>query len=352
MVWPGLNAPVIRGREVVARERLPEDNDYAENLIRFRNDLDVYKKTTIHPMDRGWSSNKILGRWLGPPEPIDGEEFPQFNTKIVMLKASLEMSSTLGKVRKVKVMAITGNKNGAAGFGIAESRDQWEAIRLACQRAIRNIVSCNIHDGHTLTHDFYSRVEHVQVFAHKKPPGFGIVAHRVLKAICDCIGIKDLFVSINGPKKNYVNIVRAFFIGLIKQKTYQELADEKNLHLVEFREERDYFPVVVASPSSGYVRKREEILPNEVMDFHMHLYNGLIKVQNAPKIPAWTRIDAYGKYLQFWHMYRSRQNVRVYLKAKYGGLESFLTIREKEDRQKRKALLSQQSDEKQESVQQ
>ena len=47
----------------------------------------------------------------------------------------------------------------------------------------------------------------------------------------------------------------------------QELADEMRLHLVEFREENDFFPLVVASPQNGTVRTEEELEPNEILDF-------------------------------------------------------------------------------------
>lgn len=43
------------------------------------------------------------------------------------------------------------------------------------------------------------------------------------------------------------------------------LADEKKLHVVEFREENDYFPTVVASPAT--CRTLEEINADEVMDY-------------------------------------------------------------------------------------
>jgi small subunit ribosomal protein S5 len=43
------------------------------------------------------------------------------------------------------------------------------------------------------------------------------------------------------------------------------LAEEKKLHVVEFRKENDYFPTVVASPPT--CRTQEEIKPNEVMDY-------------------------------------------------------------------------------------
>jgi small subunit ribosomal protein S5 len=43
------------------------------------------------------------------------------------------------------------------------------------------------------------------------------------------------------------------------------LAEEKKLHVVEFREENDNFPNVVASPPT--CRTPEEIKADEVMDY-------------------------------------------------------------------------------------
>jgi hypothetical protein len=43
------------------------------------------------------------------------------------------------------------------------------------------------------------------------------------------------------------------------------LAEEKKLHVVEFRKENDYFPTVVASPP--ICRKQAQVKPYEVMDY-------------------------------------------------------------------------------------
>jgi small subunit ribosomal protein S5 len=43
------------------------------------------------------------------------------------------------------------------------------------------------------------------------------------------------------------------------------LAEEKKLHVVEFRKENDNFPNVVASPPT--CRTLKEIKPSEVMDY-------------------------------------------------------------------------------------
>ena len=55
----------------------------------------------------------------------------------------------------------------------------------------------------------------------------------------------------------------------IFQKTHQEMADEKQLHLVEFRTENLDFPKVVASPQDGKVRTASEIPFDEELDFNM-----------------------------------------------------------------------------------
>ena len=70
-------------------------------------------------------------------------------------------------------------------------------------------------------------------------------------------------------------MVKAFVLGLLRQRTHQALADEKQLHLVcirwfrifclsiqsvslglqvEMRKESDYYPTVIASPSDGKAR--------------------------------------------------------------------------------------------------
>ena len=52
------------------------------------------------------------------------------------------------------------------------------------------------------------------------------------------------------------------------------LANEKRLHLVEFREENDNFPRLVASPESGPVRTKDEIGHDEILDFEIISFDG------------------------------------------------------------------------------
>ncbi len=70
------------------------------------------------------------------------------------------------------------------------------------------------------------------------------------------MGIKDLYVKLEGAPNN-LHIVKAFFLGMLRQRSHQTLADEKGLHLVELRAENDFFPRV----SEGYFRIRLRV-PN------------------------------------------------------------------------------------------
>ena len=92
--------------------------------------------------------------------------------------------------------------------------------------------------------------------------GHGIVAHRCIKEICKLVGIKDIHVKCEGDVTNYRQVTRAFVLGLLRQRTYQELANEKQLHLVELREERFNYPEVCFS-----LRKYLKFLPWTVFKF-------------------------------------------------------------------------------------
>lgn len=70
MLWPGLNAPVIQGREVVRQQELPPDENREKRLFELRDKMASRRFNKIHPLERGWSGTKLPGRSLGPPDPV------------------------------------------------------------------------------------------------------------------------------------------------------------------------------------------------------------------------------------------------------------------------------------------
>merc|ERR1712029_545102 len=131
--------------------------------------------------------------------------------------------------------------------------------------------------------------------------------------------------EIEGSHRNPLHTTKAFFLGLMRQRTHQELANEKGLHLVEFREENDFFPLVGASPENGKVRTEDELEPNEILDFEQIVHDGHVprfipkKEPHYKSLPKWDIAERKRK--PFRHHYQQRLEMLVRL----GEVRSHLT---------------------------
>ncbi|XP_037073158.1 LOW QUALITY PROTEIN: 28S ribosomal protein S5, mitochondrial-like [Pollicipes pollicipes] len=327
MVWPGLTTPVIRGQELVRQRQLPEDPERAARLQQIREQFTDHRSVKLGPLERGWSGNKLAGRSIGPPEPIDFETFEGFDTTVLELKTVFSMTATAGRTRHISCFAVTGNGAGLAGFGVGKGNTGQAAIKQCKRRASQRLIYIERCDGHTVFHDFFTRFAAVRIFVERRPRGHGLQCHRAIREVCHRVGISDLYAKVEGPTDNVQNITRAFFLGLLRQRTHQQLADEKRLHLVELRPEADNYPRVVASPSDGRARTREEIPPDEQLDFQLHIFEGKVPLKMPPKLPFYMKLPGYQKHLKKVQHQRNHDQVRVALTAEHGEVRSFLAER-------------------------
>ncbi|KAG8196686.1 hypothetical protein JTE90_023198 [Oedothorax gibbosus] len=325
MLWPGLNAPVIQGREVVRQQELPPDENREKRLFELRDKMASKKFNKIHPLERGWSGTKLHGRSLGPPEPVGEETFEGFDSRVLQFKPVMHMTGDRGRVRRMSAIVVVGNKKGLAGFGVAKSVNPMSAAKTARNRAAKLLRYIEL-DGSTVRHDFYCEFGAVKVFVEKRPEGFGLTAHRLIRAICEVLGIKDLYAKVEGPTDNYLNLTRAFFIGLMTQKSLQQIAEEKGLHIVRMSEDQDNFPVVVASPTK--CRTEAEIGENEQVDFHLHLHGGRVVEPRKKYQPFYINFPTFIKEMEIRQFQRNQKGVVIDLLAKYGAITSHLQLKE------------------------
>lgn len=320
IIWPGLTVPVLRGRELVQQQKLPEDPEREKKLIKLRDDMGNFRPLKLSPIERGWSGVKMPGRSIGPPDPIGEETFEGFDTRVLELKSVFNMKGNLGRKRQISAFVVTGNKNGSAGIALGKAVESKAALRKAKNRAGQKMLYIEIFNNHTVYHNFFCQFGKTKIFVTKKPEGYGLVCHRAIKTTCEVIGIKDLYAKIEGPT-NLQHIIKAFFIGLLQQKTHQMLAEEKKLHVVEFRKENDYFPTVMASPPT--CRTQEEIKPNEVMDYTQYALEDRVVLKKKKEPPFFTKLPSWENYLKKSQYTRNRAKVKVTLLAEYGKVRSF-----------------------------
>jgi small subunit ribosomal protein S5 len=259
------------------------------------------------------------GRSIGAPDPINEYKFEGFDTKVLEFKTVFCMKSNSGRYRRISVVAVTGNKNGLAGFALGKAADSRAALKRAKNRAGQKLMYIERYNNHTVYHDFFTQFCNTRIFVEKRPEGYGLKCHRAIRTICEMIGIKDLYAKVEGST-NLQNVVKAFFLGLLKQKTHQQLADETKFHLVEFRRENDYLPVIVASPK-GSVRKDSKEAP----DFLQYVMENKVRLRKKKFPPFYTKKTHWYIKEKKMETVRNMDKAKLNLLAEYGEIRSFLT---------------------------
>ncbi|GJQ80194.1 mRpS5 [Trypoxylus dichotomus] len=295
IIWPGLSVPIIRGKELVEQQKLPEDPEREKKLIQLRDSMGTFKYAKLSPMERGWTGAKMPGRSIGPPDPIGEDTFEGFDTRVLELKTVFNMKGNFGRKRRLSVFVVTGNSNGLAGFAIGKGIESKIALRKARNRAGQKLMRIKIFRDHTVYHDFFTQFGSTKIFVSQRPPGHGLICHRAIKTICNVVGIKDLYAKVEGST-NLQHIVKAFFLGLLRQKTHQEIAEDKKLHLIELTKETNDFPNVLASPTQ--CREAKDVSSSEILDLTQHSLDGRVIYRKRKEPPFFTKLKSWQIYMK------------------------------------------------------
>lgn len=317
VMFPGLNAPLWTPDNVALQ---PRGNSLESAEVNTQSESRK-KRFTISPFLRGYTSASAGGRTCGAPSPIDDDTFEGFQSWILYGKSKTVMTSCFGRTRVYRTMVITGNRNGMAGFAAINGPEAKSSIIRARNKAGQRLIFIPRYNEHTVMHDFFTQFANTKIYVEQKPKGHGLICHRSIKTCCEAIGIKDLYAKIEGSK-NVQSIIKAFFIGLIQQKTFQEIADDKRLHLVELSKETGYFPKVLASPE--ICRKKSEIENTEYLNLRQYLMNGRIYLHKKPYVPFYTRLPSWKNHLRKVERLRDQDKVILRAKAERGKICSFL----------------------------
>ena len=317
-----MNTPIIKGKEIVQQQILPSDNDREKLLLKLRDSVAGFRVMKIDPIDRGWSGSKMPGRSIGPPDSIGEDTFNGFDTRVLENKIVFIMKGNMGRKRRFSVMSVTGNGNGLGGFATAKAPEARTALRKSKNRAGQKLMKIELCENRTVFHDFYCAFGKTKIFVSKKPEGYGLVCHRAIQTICKVIGIRDLHAKIEGST-NLQHIVKAFFIGILKQKTHKQIADEKQLHLVEFRREQEGLPYIVASPD--VCRQSKSITKDEVMDFTQYILGNKIVLKKSKIAPFYANSTGFNLYCKKNEQLRNQDKVRLNMLVNSNELKSFLS---------------------------
>ena len=302
MNWPGLNADVLergtRTPQVKGIEVVGEYVDREKKLVELRNQMDKFKAITIPPHERGFSGSSIAGKSIGVPVSYEDVDFTEFDTRIIDFKLRIQMKSILGKKKALSCFAITGNGKGVIGVGTGVAPLSSASMRIAKMKASQNLLKFDLYENRTLFHNFYEEYYHTKLYAEKMPKGHGIKAHRIIKKLCELIGIKDIYVKVEGSS-NPRNVTKAFLSGLLNQRKYENIAKELNLHVVEFKPEMHNFFVILGKAENPIYENKLQSTDKNQRNINVFLFDNRFRAERKQKLPFYYHYKSYKKYCDF-----------------------------------------------------
>ena len=90
------------------------------------------------PLERGWTSASNQGRAYGPPDAKNpDDDFSNFESCLIEHRGTMNMTSLFGRVRFVRILMVTGNRDGLCGYTLLKAPfgTGIRALRRAVNRA-------------------------------------------------------------------------------------------------------------------------------------------------------------------------------------------------------------------------
>jgi len=122
-----------------------------------------------------------------------------------------------GKNLAFSALVIVGDQKGKVGFALGKAREVADAIRKGIKKARKELVEVKLK-GTTIPHEVKGKFGAVEILLKPASQGTGVIAGATIRAICECVGIRDILTKILKKSTNPINVTRAVFDAFSKLK--------------------------------------------------------------------------------------------------------------------------------------
>ena len=151
-------------------------------------------------------------------------------------------------------------KEERVGYGTGKAREVADARNKALENAKRSMIKVPLKEGRTIHHDCDGRYGCGHVILRPAPAGTGVISGGPMRAVFECLGIKDVVSKSLGTNNPY-NMILATFEALKNMNSPKNVADRRSKHVSEVIKRRNV--IVKNNPSVIYENGKKEMLSEE-----------------------------------------------------------------------------------------
>ena len=177
---------------------------------------------------KGFSESREGGRRGGRQQRGRGGRGPQGPQKeddgIVEKVIHINRSSKVvkgGRRFGFSALVVVGDKEGKVGLGTGKAREVISCINKGTEVARRSMVKVSLH-GATLPHEVYSIYDGARVLLRPASPGTGIIAGKIVRAVLESAGVRDVLSKSLGSK-NPANVAKAALQALQRLRRREDV---------------------------------------------------------------------------------------------------------------------------------
>ncbi|MDG2214856.1 MAG: 30S ribosomal protein S5 [Verrucomicrobiota bacterium] len=123
-------------------------------------------------------------------------------------------------------LVVVGDKEGKVGLGTGKAREVISCITKGTEVARRNMVTVSLN-GATLPHEVYSIYDGARVLLRPASPGTGIIAGKVVRAVLESAGVRDVLSKSLGSK-NPANVAKAALQALQQLRRREDVMSRRD----------------------------------------------------------------------------------------------------------------------------
>ena len=137
-----------------------------------------------------------------------------------------------GRTMRFTATVAVGDRKGKVGLGTGKANEVPNAISKAIKAAEKNVITVNLVEGRTLSHEVIGKCGAAKVLVKPAKAGSGIIAGGPVRNVLELAGVKDI-VSKSLGSNTQINTAKAAMDALKQQKSISHIASLRGKKIEE-----------------------------------------------------------------------------------------------------------------------